>query len=136
MVQIQVAYQGQLRCQATHGPSSNQLLTDAPVDNHGKGEAFSPTDLAATALGTCMLTIIGIVAEKRRLDLTGASAEVIKEMTPEPPRRIAKLAVRISLPIPEGDPSGPLLEKAAFECPVFLSLHPDIEKAVSFVYTG
>ena len=92
MVQINVTYQGGLRCQAVHGPSGTTLVTDAPVDNHGKGESFSPTDLVATALGACIPTVMGIVAEREKIDLTGMRVTVQKEMSAEPPRRIARLA--------------------------------------------
>src|SRR5260221_14414378 len=97
-VRIDFRYEGQLRCSAVHGPSQNQLLTDAPVDNHGRGESFSPTDLVATALGTCMLTVMGIFAEKHEIDLRGATATVFKEMITPPVRRIGRLACEIRVP--------------------------------------
>ncbi len=135
-VEIDVAYQGGLRCQATHGPSRNTLITDAPVDNHGKGEAFSPTDLVATALGSCMMTIMGIVAERHGWDLTGMTTHITKEMAAAPTRRIGKLTVTITIP---DKIAGMLsvedrtkLEKAAHTCPVHQSLHPDIEAPVTF----
>src|ERR1043165_391833 len=133
-VQIDVAYQGELRTQATHGPSKNTLLTDAPVDNCGKGESFSPTDLVATALGTCILTTIGIVAQRDGLVLDGATAAVEKHMTTAPPRRIARLVVRLAFPA--GVPAAPRakLEKAAHSCPVALSLHPDVVQDIAFAY--
>lgn len=133
-IRIDIAYKGQLRCRATHGPSGNELVTDAPVDNHGKGESFSPTDLAATALGTCMLTVIGIYAERHSIDLTGMSVSVQKEMTPTPPRRIQRLTCEIRVPLDEGHPQREALERAALTCPVYLSLHPEVEKAVTFVW--
>ena len=132
MVQIHIDYKNNLRCAATHGPSDAQLLTDAPIDNHGKGESFSPTDLLATGLGTCMMTILGIVAQKRKIDLSGAKVDVLKEMTPSLPRRIQKLTVNIHLPLAEDDPSVAILSKAAMECPVLLSLHPEVEKDVAW----
>jgi putative redox protein len=98
MVEIRIEYEGGLRCRAAHGPSGAILLTDAPVDNMGKGEAFSPTDLVATALGTCMMTIMGIAADRMGLDLRGATATVTKEMVTSPLRRIGKLAVTIKVP--------------------------------------
>src|SRR5947199_2164863 len=98
MVQIDITYQGDLRCQAKHAPSGKTLLTDAPVDNMGKGESFSPTDLVATALGTCMLTIMGIVASRHNLDISGTKVTVIKEMATVPFRRIGKLTVTIKVP--------------------------------------
>ena len=96
MVQIDITYRGGLRCEAVHGPSGQTLVTDAPVDNHGKGESFSPTDLVATALGVCIPTIMGIVAEREKIDLSDMRITVVKEMSVGPPRRIAKLTTRIS----------------------------------------
>ena len=93
MIEINSIYEGALRCSATHGPSCSVIETDAPVDNCGKGERFSPTDLAATSLGVCMMTIMGIFAERNEIDLSGTKVRVLKEMTPELPRRIAKLTV-------------------------------------------
>jgi len=127
MVEIDVIYQGELRCQSQHGPSGNHLITDAPLDNHGRGAAFSPTDLLATSLGSCMLTIMGIQAEKHGWDLTGATARVSKHMSTDLPRRVAKLEVQVRLP--EGLDASAVghLRKAAAQCPVRHSLHPDIE---------
>jgi uncharacterized OsmC-like protein len=90
-VSITVDYTGGLRCSATHGPSKNTLITDAPVDNHGKGESFSPTDLVATALATCMATVIGIKAQQKNLDVTGMKVSVEKHMSEDSPRRIVRL---------------------------------------------
>ncbi len=98
MVNIQIEYQGDLHCKATHGPSGVALSTDAPKDNQGRGESFSPTDLVATALGTCMLTTMGILARTLNIDIAGATSTVEKEMTATPPRRIERLAVRIHVP--------------------------------------
>ncbi len=134
MVQINIAYQGQLRCHATHAPSGTTLVTDAPVDNHGKGESFSPTDLVATALGACMLTIMGIVAQRHSLDLSGTTVTVQKEMTLAPPRRISKLTVRIAVPLNLSPDDRTRLENAAHTCPVHRSLHPDIQTPIEFVY--
>ncbi|MBM4011600.1 MAG: OsmC family protein [Planctomycetes bacterium] len=136
MLQVSSRYEGGLRCRATHGPSGTTLVTDAPVDNHGKGESFSPTDLVATALGACMLTIMGIVAERHAIDLVGATVETVKEMTKEPPRRIASLRTRITIPLPADHPQRQLLEQAAHTCPVHKSLHPDIDALVEFVWSG
>lgn len=135
-VQIDVAYLGELRCNATHAPSSQTLFTDAPVDNHGKGESFSPTDLVATALGTCMLTIMGIFAQRHAIDLRGTKVTVIKEMNAVPPRRIARLSTEIRIPLPTTHPQRESLERAAMTCPVHQSLHPDVEKPVRFVWEG
>ncbi len=136
MVEINAVYEGTLRCSAVHGPSGSSLETDAPVDNHGRGERYSPTDLLATALGTCMMTIMGIFAERHEIDLTGTRVQVLKEMTPEPPRMIARLPVVIEIPLPAEHPQKKLLEKAALTCPAHLSLHPDIEKPVTFKWVG
>src|SRR5208283_5281130 len=98
MVAIQLEYQGDLHCKAVHGPSGAELSTDAPVDNQGRGESFSPTDLVATALGSCMLTVMGILARTLGIDIAGAKASVEKEMTSAAPRRIQSLKVRIEMP--------------------------------------
>jgi len=134
VVQIDVTYQGGLRCQAVHGPSRTQLVTDAPVDNHGKGESFSPTDLVATALGTCIATIMGIVAERDNILLTGLRITVQKEMSPDPPRRIARLATRIVMPKGLTEQQKAKLEKAAHTCPVHQTLHGNVDMPIEFVY--
>jgi putative redox protein len=133
-VRIDIVYSGELRCAATHTPSSESLITDAPTDNHGKGESFSPTDLVATALGTCMLTIMGIFAKRHGIDLSGTSVTVVKEMTTTAPRRIASLKSEIRLPLSGTHPHRKSLEQAALTCPVHQSLRPDIEKPVRFVW--
>jgi putative redox protein len=134
MVQIDVTYQGGLRCQAVHGPSKTTLLTDAPVDNHGKGESFSPTDLVATALGTCIATIMGIVAEREKIDLVGMRITVQKEMSAEPPRRIARLTTRIQMPAGLDVQQKAKLERAAHTCPVHQTLHGNVELPIEFIY--
>ena len=136
MVKTSTIYEGGLRCRATHGPSGTALVTDAPVDNHGKGESFSPTDLVATALGACMMTIMGIVAERHGLDLAGMTAETEKVMTAQPPRRIASLKTRLTIPLPADHPQRQALEQAAHTCPVHKSLHPEIDAAIEFVWKG
>jgi uncharacterized OsmC-like protein len=136
MVEINAVYEGNLRCSATHGPSGSKIETDAPVDNCGKGERFSPTDLAASSLGLCMMTIMGIYAEKNGIDLGRTTARVLKEMTAEPPRRIAKLTVEIAVPLSGDHPRREAIERAAMSCPVFLSLHPEIEKDVHFSWNA
>ena len=135
MVRIDVAYQGGLRCEATHGPSGRTLLTDAPVDNHGKGESFSPTDLVATALGTCIATIMGIVAEREKIGLTGLRITVQKEMSAEPPRRIARLITRIEMPKGLTEQQRAKLEKTAHTCPVHQTLQGKVDMPVEFVYS-
>jgi len=134
MVQIDVTYQGGLRCQAVHGPSGTTLVTDAPVDNHGKGESFSPTDLVATALGTCIPTIMGIVAEREKIDLTSLRITVQKEMSAESPRRIAKLTTRIVMPKGLTEQQRAKLEKAAHTCPVHQTLQGKVDLPIEFVY--
>ena len=134
MVRIDVTYQGGLRCEATHGPSGQKLVTDAPVDNRGKGESFSPTDLVATALGTCIPTIMGIVAEREKIDLTSLRITVQKEMSAEAPRRIAKLITRIMMPKGLTDQQKAKLEKAAHTCPVHQTLEGKVELPIEFVY--
>lgn len=136
MIEITVDYTGELRCQAAHGPSRNTLITDAPVDNHGRGESFSPTDLVATALGTCMATVIGIKARQKGYDVAGMKVRVEKHMSTDSPRRIARLPVTITIPLPEDHPDRRLLEATALGCPVHHSLHPEIEKPVSFAWNG
>lgn len=131
MVQINIEYQGDLHSSAQHAPSGTILATDAPVDNEGRGESFSPTDLVATALGTCMATTMGIYARRKEIDLRGMKIVVQKEMTP-PPRKIARLSVAITLPIPASVDLHRTLEKTALTCPVYQCLHPDVEKPVTF----
>ena len=135
MVQIDITYQGGLRCEAVHGPSGTKLVTDAPVDNQGKGESFSPTDLVATALGVCIPTIMGIVAERDKIDLRGMRISVQKEMSAEPPRRIAKLTTRIVMPGGLTEQQKIKLEKAAHTCPVRQTLHGNVEMPIEFVYS-
>jgi len=134
-VEIDLVYEGELYCGATHGPSGAQLRTAAPVDNGGKGDQFSPTDLVATALGTCMLTIMGIVAQRTGLDLAGTTVKVVKEMTAVPVRRIGRLGVTITLPagLALSEKDRTLLENAAEACPVKKSLHPDVVVDTEFI---
>ena len=136
MIQITIDYRGDLRCHATHGPSQNTVITDAPVDNHGKGESFSPTDLVATALGTCMATVMGIFAQRHEIDLRGMKVTVGKEMTQMPVRRIARLTSEIIVPLAAAHPHREALERAALTCPVYQSLHPEMEKPVNFIWSG
>lgn len=131
MVKTLTTYQGELRCASTHQPSAATIQTDAPVDNHGRGELFSPTDLVGTALATCMCTIMGIVAERKGIDLRGMTVEVTKVMCTEP-RRIGKLEVVFQVPLPADHPHRAMLEQAALSCPVKQSLHPDIELPITW----
>ncbi|HZP61310.1 MAG TPA: OsmC family protein [Opitutaceae bacterium] len=132
MVKITGEYQGDLHCVATHGPSSSQLVTDAPVDNQGRGEAFSPTDLVATAIGTCVATTMAIAARRHGVELRGLKFEVTKEMSADAPRRISRLTTHLWMPLPRASAPADLLEKAAHACPVHQSLHPSVEKPVVF----
>lgn len=134
MVEIEVVYTGDLHAQARHGPSGASLVTDAPKDNEGRGESFSPTDLVATALGTCMLTIMGIVARRHQWKLEGARAHVEKHMATAPVRRIGRLPITIKMPAGLAKDARAALERAAYTCPVHASLHPDVDKPVTFVY--
>jgi putative redox protein len=136
MVKIEIGYEGELHCSATHTPSGATLATDAPVDNEGRGASFSPTDLVATALGTCMATTMGIAAKRKGIALEGMALEVQKEMTSAAPRAIAALRTRIEIPLAPDHPDRPLLEAAALGCPVHRSLHPDVAKPVEFVWKG
>lgn len=136
MVHSDITYLGGLRCEAVHGPSGLRIQTDAPVDNQGRGEAFSPTDLCAASLGACMATVMGIYAQRHGIALEGMTIGVDKGMSAEPPRRIARLGVVFRIPLPPDHPQREALERAAHTCPVALSLHPDIEKDVRFEWTG
>ena len=129
-----VEYQGNLRTQALHLQSNNQIITDAPTDNHGKGEAFSPTDLLATSLASCMLTIIGIKAKSMEIDVVGTKAEVTKTMVAEP-RRVSEVKVNIQFAKDFDERTRKVLEAAALTCPVAKSIHPDIKQDVSFSYS-
>ncbi|MCF7731673.1 MAG: OsmC family protein [Akkermansiaceae bacterium] len=132
MVEITIDYEGELHCNALHHPSGNRLVTDAPVDNNGRGEAFSPTDLVATALGTCMVTIIGIVARRKEIDVAGMSVTVRKFMSDDLPRRISRLEVDLVMPLAGEHPARKALETAARGCPVNHSIHPDIEVVLNW----
>jgi putative redox protein len=122
MTLIDSVYVGELRCRSSHQPSGTEVDTDAPTDNQGKGERFSPTDLVATALSTCMLTIMAIVAERHGWSLEGCRARVEKTMTSEPPRRIALLSVWLTLPEALDEQQRAVLQRAAEACPVKRSL--------------
>lgn len=125
MVRIDVRYEGDLRTRAVHGPSAAELLTDAPVDNQGLGRSFSPTDLLATALGTCILTVMGIAARRAGLDLAGATASVEKRMSAVPRRHISGLVVDLHVPHDPGPDGRRILLEAAAGCPVHASLGAD-----------
>lgn len=128
-----VTYLGSLRTTATHLASQNHFITDAPIDNHGKGEAFSPTDTVATALASCLLTIMGIKARDLKLDLTGTTASVVKVMGSNP-RRIIEIKIDVRFQKSFESKTKTLLEKAALTCPVSNSLHPDLIQNISFIW--
>ena len=126
-----VVYKGELRTESTHLQSGSVIVTDAPKDNHGKGEAFSPTDMVANSLATCMLSIMGIKANAMNVDIAGSTADVTKIMQTEP-RMISEIVVVLDMQGVDDEKSRIILERSAMTCPVFLSLHPDIKKTVSF----
>lgn len=136
MVEVFIRYDGELHCSATHGPSQATISTDAPTDNQGKGEAFSPTDLVATALGTCMTTLMGMRARDADLDLRGMTVTVHKEMSKDAPRRIVALPSEVHIPLPPDCPQRELLEQAALNCPVHQSLPPEINRPTKFFWDG
>ncbi len=132
MVSIRTEYQGDLHCTVLHEPSGTILNTDAPTDNQGKGESFSPTDLVASALGSCILTVMGLKAKALKLDMVGATATVEKQMTNLPMRRISRMDVTVHMPQQIAGDDRQRLEEAAHTCPVHKSMHPDIEMAIAF----
>lgn len=135
MVKCKMTYLGGLHCELQHGPSGTVISTDAPVDNHGKGESFSPTDLMCSAMAACMMTIMGIYAQSHSLDLKGATIEVGKEMSANP-RRIARITTEITLPLPEDTPHKAALEECVLGSPAMRSLHPDIDIPIVWRWIG
>lgn len=131
MATSKVIYNGSLRTTATHLKSGEEIITDAPVDNNGKGEAFSPTDLLATSLANCMLTVMGIASRTHAIKMDGTMAEVTKVMA-EAPRRVSEIHIEFSFPDSYSDKQKKILEHAALTCPVAQSLHPDIKMVVNF----
>jgi putative redox protein len=134
MVEIRVRYEGDLRCEAEHGPSGTKLPTDPPVDNEGRGESFSPTDLLATSLATCMVTTMGIVARREGWAMEGTTARVVKGMVADPERRIGRLDVELRVAGDHGEEARAALERAARRCPVALSIAPGIEVPLEIVW--
>lgn len=134
MATSEITYLGNLRTESTHIASGEKITTDAPVDNKGRGEAFSPTDLLATSLGNCMLTLIGIAANEHGFDIDGTTCEITKVMAPNP-RRVVEIKAELNFPANSyTDKQKKIIELAALTCPVYLSLHPDLNKNVSFNY--
>ena len=134
MVEMKVVYEGELRTRVTHGPSGTAIETDAPVDNQGRGERLSPTDMVAAALGACTLTVMGIAARRKGLALEGATARVEKHMVSEPVRRIGRLVVSFTLPASLAPADRTILERVFEQCPVRRSIHPDIAVEATFTY--
>jgi putative redox protein len=134
MVTITGDYQGELHCTAVHGPSGNTLSTDAPRDNQGRGEAFSPTDLVATGFATCIATTMAIAARRHGAEIAGIRFEVTKEMSADAPRRIARLKARLWMPSSALQVPAGVLEKAANTCPVHQSLAPSVEKIIELIW--
>lgn len=126
-----VTYVGDLRTTSTHVQSGVQILSDAPIDNNGKGEAFSPTDTVANALATCMFTVMGIKARDMDINMNGSTAEVTKFMQAEP-RKISKIEIVFHMDAAADQKARAILERAAMTCPVHLSLNPDIERNITF----
>lgn len=126
-----ITYTGELRTTCEHVRSGNTFITDAPLDNNGLGQAFSPTDIVATGLGTCMITVMGIKANGLGVDLTNSTVEITKHMAPNP-RRISKIEAKLILPSDISEKNRKVLENTANTCPVIYSLHPDIKKEISF----
>ncbi len=130
-----MTYQGGLHTELQHGPSGATICTDAPIDNHGKGESFSPTDLMCSAMAGCMATIMGIYAEENGLNLIGMNIEVGKVMSANP-RRIARIETTITVPLPEDTPHKAALEQCALGSPAMRSFHPDIEVPITWRWVG
>ncbi len=133
MATVTCRYLGDLRVECVHEASGTTIITDAPLDNHGKGEAFSPTDLCVTALASCAMTIIGILAQNHGIDVSGTRIEVSKVMSPKPPRKIGRIEVIFHMPARSySDKEKQMIERAAHTCPVHLSLNADVEQAFVF----
>ena len=134
MSKANIVYQNNLRTETEHIASGEKIITDAPVDNNGKGEAFSPTDLVATALGSCMITIMAISANKYDIDMSGTNASVKKIMGSDP-RRISEISIDINMNKNIEEKDRKRLERSSLTCPVHRSLHPDLEKKIRFIYS-
>lgn len=131
MATVETTYLGELRTEPVHVQSGTKIITDAPLDNQGKGEAFSPTDLLSAALGSCMFTIMGIAGRTHGINIDGATCSTTKIMAANP-RRVAEIVIDFKFPNTYTDKEKSILEHAALTCPVFLSLHPDLKKTVNF----
>jgi putative redox protein len=134
MATSNITYNGGLRTTSVHVYSGNEIITDAPIDNKGKGQAFSPTDLLATSLGNCMLTIVGIAAAEHGFNIDGTTCEITKVMAQEP-RRVSEIIVNFQFPDQNySDKDKKIIERSARTCPVSQSLHPDLKQTISFNY--
>ena len=131
MPDITIVYNGDLRTQITHSQSGNIIITDAPIDNNGKGEAFSPTDLFASSLGSCMLTIMGITAQTHGLNIDGSTVNINKIMGTNP-RRVSAIDIIININGKLNEKDKKILQKAAEHCPVSKSIHPDLDEKITF----
>ena len=132
MVKIEIEHTDGLHSEAVHTQSGSRLQTDAPLDNGGKGESFSPTDLVATALGTCVTTTMDLFAKRNGINIDGTKAVVIKHMSSQPVRRISRLEVAVELPLPANHPCRAALESAALNCPVKKSLSAEMDIPITF----
>jgi uncharacterized OsmC-like protein len=126
-----ITYLGELRTSSIHIQSGSEIISDAPIDNNGKGAAFSPTDTVANGLGSCMFTVMGIKAAEMNVDLSNATAEITKVMAAEP-RRISEIHIVFNITVEVDDKTKTILERTAMTCPVYYSLHPDIKKVITF----
>jgi uncharacterized OsmC-like protein len=131
MATSRITYLGDLRTSSEHLLSGATIITDAPIDNHGKGEAFSPTDMVANSLATCMLTVMGIKATEMKVDFSGSTAEITKIMAADP-RRIAEIHITFEMNLVADEKTRTILERTAMTCPVHFSLHPEIKKEIIF----
>ncbi len=136
MVNVSIRYDGDLHCSATHEPSQSKIATDAPTDNKGKGESFSPTDLVATALGSCISTTMALKADQLGVDLRGMIVSVKKEMSKDGPRRIVGLPSEVRIPLPANSPHRDVLEQTGLNCPVHKSLPAEISRPTKFFWEG
>jgi len=134
MVKMEAVYQGDLHCQITHGPSGEIIFTDAPVDNQGKGESFSPTDLLGASLASCIATTIAIYANRKGWDMKGMRVEVEKEMQSVPERKIRRLVVKVWIPLDLSEEDRVKVERVAHTCPVHKSIDPSVDMPITFEY--
>ena len=132
---FEIKYKGDLRTTAIHLDSGSEISTDAPKDNHGLGETFSPTDMVCTALASCILTIMAIAVERDNIDIKGTTA-VVKKTMGKNPRRISKIDIDLTFPREYDQKTKTILERAAYNCPVHHTLSETVEKNISFTYTG